>query len=272
MDPRKKRPVEPDEFEQLDVELPAYPAPAGKTASYPFSRSKHRFYTIEGLASPGGGNTSRTRFFIETARKIYAQIGRPVPYAFRDRKGNAWSMDAGCLAYVGPSGQRLADYVIHDDYIVALTPKANSQDAADDIADIVKSTDIPATEREALIAARIGQGRFRKDVLEQWDNKCAVTGCRVLEAIRASHILPWRTATNSQRLEPENGLPLIATLDALFDKGLISFTDSGQLLAKELLAPEEQKLLLSGKGLLSVPSQKTARYLSRHRKAFGFED
>ncbi|MGO7165362.1 HNH endonuclease, partial [Rhizobium johnstonii] len=64
-------------------------------------------------------------------------------------------------------------------------------------------------------------------MLAQWHGRCAVTSCNLPAVLRASHIVPWREASNAERLDPENGLPLVATLDALFDVGLISFDDQG---------------------------------------------
>lgn len=73
---------------------------------------------------------------------------------------------------------------------------------------------IENTTKQALIDARVGQGRFRTQVLGLWDRRCAVTGIQTVEAIRASHIRPWRDSTHEQRLDPSNGLPLVASLDA----------------------------------------------------------
>lgn len=43
---------------------------------------------------------------------------------------------------------------------------------------------------------------------------------------QASHAKPWRTSSDQERLDPHNGLPLIATLGVLFDRGLIGFADA----------------------------------------------
>jgi putative restriction endonuclease len=56
------------------------------------------------------------------------------------------------------------------------------------------------TKKEALINARVGQGKFRSQVLLLWKNKCCVTGSTTIDAIRASHIKPWRDSTDEERL------------------------------------------------------------------------
>ncbi len=51
-----------------------------------------------------------------------------------------------------------------------------------------------------------------------------------MEHLVASHVQPWRDSSNEQRVDGENGLLLTPTVDHLFDKGFISFEDSGQLM------------------------------------------
>ncbi|XAM00940.1 HNH endonuclease signature motif containing protein [Phycisphaeraceae bacterium D3-23] len=122
------------------------------------------------------------------------------------------------------------------------------------------------TTKDALAKARIGQGVFRANVLDMWDSKCCVTGICTPDAIRASHIKPWRNSTDSERLDPLNGLPLVATLDALFDSGLITFSDDGQLLISPLLPPADVNLLgLAGLRLRDAPNTSTQQFLTYHR-------
>ena len=123
-----------------------------------------------------------------------------------------------------------------------------------------------STTKEALVSARVGQGIFRAKVLELWDNCCSVTSSATVAAIRASHIKPWRHSTDEERLDPNNGLPLVASLDALFDAGLISFESSGTLIVSSiLLEPERQIFGLNTLSLTKTPTRKTARYLEYHR-------
>lgn len=123
-----------------------------------------------------------------------------------------------------------------------------------------------ATIKEALTNARVGQGTFRAQVFTIWGSACCVTGSTTLDAIRASHIKPWRDSNNGERLDPNNGIPLIATLDALFDAGLITFAQDGKLLTSPRINNNERKRLrLSGLQLVRKPNSRTAEYLSYHR-------
>jgi hypothetical protein len=139
---------------------------------------------------------------------------------------------------------------------------------ADDIIDLRKRTGIDETTRKALIDARVGQGRFREDVLAAWGGRCAVTGCSVLKVLRASHAVAWRESTDEERLDPDNGLPLLANLDALFDAGLIAFDDAGEMLVSNLLPPEQRGILGVPARLRAQPTPGQLAFLRRHRRKF----
>ena len=127
------------------------------------------------------------------------------------------------------------------------------------------------TERQQLVAARVGQGLFRANLLRYWDHRCAVSGCRVPEVLIASHIQPWAMSTNSQRLDPNNGLLLAGHIDRLFDRGLISFADQGEMLiSKTLPLPELAILGVPEPGRLSHLDAAHTAYLAKHRLKHGF--
>jgi len=87
------------------------------------------------------------------------------------------------------------------------------------------------TEAERLVKQRIGQGCYREALLSYWHAACALTGLDIPEILRASHAKPWAECTSdSERLNVYNGFLLTANIDALFDNGLISFTDDGVVL------------------------------------------
>lgn len=142
----------------------------------------------------------------------------------------------------------------------------------EDIKEVFES-DLPTEDKFNLVRARIGQGKFRQEVMQRWRNGCAVTGCQVTAMLRASHIKPWRDCTNAkERLSADNGLMLTANLDALFDRGLISFDKSGAMLVSaEISDLDSMKLGLKNARLLIRPSEWQERYLAYHRQAFGFE-
>lgn len=141
-----------------------------------------------------------------------------------------------------------------------------------DIAKIKSRKDIPETTKRALVAARLGQGGFRRSLDDLWGGRCAVRGFSTRELLRASHIKKWSESKDEERLDPNNGLLLSAHLDALFDKGLISFNETGKMLvSKRVPRLERSKLQLNGK-LRQRPWSELGSYLSIHRKTHGFAE
>jgi len=96
------------------------------------------------------------------------------------------------------------------------------------VAEIEDMTSLPETQREQLVYARVGQGRFRSLVYAR-ERSCRVTRVDRPEHLIASHIRPWRHSDNEERLDPENGLMLTPNVDHLFDRGFITFTHTGRL-------------------------------------------
>ena len=99
---------------------------------------------------------------------------------------------------------------------------------------------IPQTERTALVQARRGQGLFRDNV-RSIEHACRITRVALPEHLIAGHIQPWRDSSNEQRLDGENGLLLTPTVDHLFDKGFISFENTGQLIVSPVADPVSLK-------------------------------
>lgn len=107
--------------------------------------------------------------------------------------------------------------------------------------------ELKPTTREALIQARSGQGQFRKELLDVWNESCCATGLKRSELLRASHIKAWSVANDAERLDPYNGLLLCAHYDAAFDKGLITLEDDGTwIMVAQMDAPELRRAGLEG--------------------------
>lgn len=131
--------------------------------------------------------------------------------------------------------------------------------------------DIPITVRDALISARIGQGKYRQDLMKIWGGRCAVTGCAISKVLIASHTKSWKISTNEERLDPYNGFLLAASVDRLFDRGLISFMDSGELLVdKELNDDDLKSIGLTRSDRLKNIDPRNIPYLQYHREKYRF--
>lgn len=152
-----------------------------------------------------------------------------------------------------------------DSFIGALTGEEDT--LSSDIEAITNSSSLTATQKQTLVYARVGQGAFRAGLVDVWDGKCAVTGVSVRELLRASHVKPWASSTDEERLDIHNGLLLVANLDAAFDKHLISFTDSGEMLLSDALGADGHAVLgVSSDARLRKPlTLQQKAYLTEHR-------
>jgi predicted restriction endonuclease len=121
------------------------------------------------------------------------------------------------------------------------------------------------TSRKGLVTSRVGQGYYRHEVLKRFGSACAVTGANREELLIASHIVPWRTASEEERLDVDNGILLSPTYDALFDRNLISFEEDGQILVSSKLSPELLvQLGVTGSEKIEI-FEGMKPYLKRHR-------
>lgn len=106
------------------------------------------------------------------------------------------------------------------------------------------------TEVERLVRQRVGQDVFRGALLDYWGGACAVTGLALPDVLRASHAKPWADCTSDEeRLDVFNGLLLVAHLDALFDRGLITFDAGGDMVMAPRLTAEYRASLHVSEGL-----------------------
>ncbi|MFK3773385.1 HNH endonuclease [Pseudomonas sp. NPDC089406] len=71
---------------------------------------------------------------------------------------------------------------------------------------------------EASIVQRRGQPEFRKQLLNAYQGRCAVTGCTIMHILEAAHIHPY--LGDKTNVTP-NGILLRADIHTLFDLGLI---------------------------------------------------
>lgn len=125
------------------------------------------------------------------------------------------------------------------------------------------------TEKSGLILSRVGQGAYRKSIINRWENKCAVTSFNDPRILIASHIHPWKVASDEERLDVNNGILLSPTYDALFDRHLITFEKSGEIILSETINTSEFiKLGVHGKERISKLNSDNMLYMEKHQNVF----
>lgn len=130
---------------------------------------------------------------------------------------------------------------------------------------IQNDSTLSVTERDAIVKARVGQGKFRDKLVDYWRG-CSVSTFSHLDLLVASHIKPWRDADNQQRLDVFNGLLLLPNYDKLFDKGYISFDDNGRVIYSRYIDDTDRRLLKMDNSLHLIKIEDEHKtYLKYHR-------
>lgn len=143
---------------------------------------------------------------------------------------------------------------------------------ADELDDAVErqlslSPALTATEKSQVVKARRGQGIFRANVVKH-EPVCRLTGVSTHYLLIASHIKPWRLCANStERLDGNNGLLLTPHVDLMFDRGLISFQDDGDLLISTRIDRADLQLLglRIGQFIRKSLNPQQVAYMTYHR-------
>lgn len=136
----------------------------------------------------------------------------------------------------------------------------------------------PPTERrieQILMNKKIRDAAFRGQVLDAYDNTCAVTNLRMVNGggkseAQAAHI--WAVADGGPD-KVQNGIALSATAHWLFDRYLISLDENYGLLVSHNKVPAEFRRLFPNVGQpINLPRdpllRPKAEYLARHRERF----
>lgn len=120
----------------------------------------------------------------------------------------------------------------------------------------------------AMAKRRLGHGALKDAVHQLFANRCCVTEIKTASLLVCSHIKPWSKSTGVEKVSPDNTLLLAANWDAVFDRGLVGFSDRGRVVKSPALSPKEAKKLGIDLTLkLSPETLKTRRlFLKYHRE------
>lgn len=189
---------------------------------------------------------------------------------------NVNSIFGAGISVAQPAANKKSDGWTSAELSKLLVDAGNCKDGEfDAVKEILANTSIHSTEKIQLVLARVGQGKFRKNVLAR-AKCCDVTGFEDASLLLASHILPWaKCKTDAQRLDANNGLLLSPNLDRLFDRGLITFDGNGAMLALgENLAALTQLVPSAFEGqdkLRKKPNSKQQEYLKMHMEIYNLQ-
>ncbi len=210
------------------------------------------FFTIE----DANGEKDKSRFYIRSNDKIYESFRKIILPIVTKLSILKLINDKGEIFYLFRPFVDLFE---------------DSRDIIEKIETEISDSDLKKTTKEIIIQARIGQGKYRQDIIKELAH-CIITNVDDTKLLVASHIKPWaKCDSNQERIDKYNGLLLTPTYDKLFDNGLITI--------EKLNKNENAKILISpylseyNIARLQIPLEcqlnfniKRCEYLEYHKK------
>ena len=221
----------------------------------------------------------------------FLEFDRPVPYRDDDgrfmermlrelddpsvvgralRGRSVRAIDEGDFAVIVDRG--LADTLSPDQ---AIRLELDARDIDPSTAALLASPPDERRVAQLLVNRKVRSAAFRGHVLDAYDNRCAVTGLRMVNGggkaeAQAAHI--WSVAEGGPDAV-RNGIALSATAHWLFDRHLISLDDECRLLVSHNKVPSELIRLFPRPGKrVHLPADPLMHphpdYVARHRARF----
>jgi hypothetical protein len=127
-------------------------------------------------------------------------------------------------------------------------------------------TDPAGGYRTSLGKTRLGQQRFREEMLDRFQNTCAFTGRQPPESLEAAHLYGY---CKSPRHDLRGGLLLRRDLHSLFDRGLITVNTKNWTIEVSPRLDQYPELHALQGMPLKVPTdtRPSERYLDNHADA-----
>lgn len=126
--------------------------------------------------------------------------------------------------------------------------------------------------RTALLQRPFREAAFARVVRTAYESTCAMTGLKLINGggrceIEAAHIRPVEKAGPDS---PRNGIALSRTVHWMFDRGILSIGDRGEILMAKRLVPDPVRRMLNSDGIARLPANSAIAphpvFLRYHRK------
>ena len=131
--------------------------------------------------------------------------------------------------------------------------------------------EIPYGIKTRLNKQRIGQEKFRKNVLMNFSNVCATCGISDRLLLEAAHIIPIKD--NALAGKTNNGICLCSNCHKLFDNGLISFNEDYKIIfSRHKKISNDIVTMLKNHKMKKFKIPPSQNYLRLHRAKYGIKD
>lgn len=151
------------------------------------------------------------------------------------------------------------------DNVLGIIDRTELNTEFDSIEEDVSKSTFTVGEKEIIIKARIGQGKFKRMLLEKYERKCCVCNLSNIGLLVGSHIKEWKNSNTYEKGDTDNGLLLCTLHDSLFDKHLISFDKKGKIIFSKKLTEEDKKIMHLNDDICINISKNMEKYMDYHR-------
>lgn len=154
-------------------------------------------------------------------------------------------------------------FVVEDDPAAGFVRLATGLPFEDVQGDGIVSSEAARREQFAVVARRLDQVRFRRDVLRAYRSRCAVCALKERDLVEAAHIIGWREQGGVDAVV--NGLALCAIHHRAYDRNLLGIDPEGVVhIGARLLDEIDGPMLTTGlQGFHGVPITQPRRVADR---------
>lgn len=153
---------------------------------------------------------------------------------------------------------------INKSFYLLENDELRTEEIAKKIDNEIGNLNLDGKERDVIVKLRVNQGEFRER-LTKIQKKCRLCGVSDSELLVASHIKPWSASDSKEKLNPFNGLLLCPNHDKLFDRGFISFDDSGDIIISNRLSSNDRVFMNVNPDMHIEINEESRKFLEYHR-------
>ena len=150
-------------------------------------------------------------------------------------------------------------------------PESKNSSISDYLTEGELSEEVPITIKSGINKQRIGQQKFRKNILLNFGYKCAVCGISDIELLEAAHIIPIEDKNLAGKTN--NGICLCSNCHKMFDNGFFSFNEKYKVvISKKKKISNKIFAMLKNQNMGKYKISPAKEYLGLHRTKFGIKD
>lgn len=180
----------------------------------------------------------------------YLEFANPVPFREGTTYREASLRKSDGSTNKGQFGRALRLLPADQYRLICQIGFADSQPIADRDAAMTlaePSVEYGRSDRVQLLERPFRDAAFTRVIQTAYENTCAMTGLKLINGggrceIEAAHIRP---VSNDGPDSPRNGIALSRTVHWMFDRGILSISDTGEILTAKKLVPDQVGRMLN---------------------------